>query len=99
MRNIIIFVLVVALLVLGAIAAKPDEASFDRYIVRASKAGEDASLLDEAAGTLKGAQAKLTADYRDHVLWATVEATRGTTTERYLGVFGMWLRLGTGPDR
>lgn len=99
MRNIIIFVLVVALVVLGAIASKPDEASFDRYIERASRPGEEADLLDQASGALKSAQAKLTADYRDHVLWATVEATRGTDRERYLGAFGMWLRLDRGPDR
>ncbi len=99
MRNVIIFVLVVALVVLGAIASKPDEASFDRYIVKASKPGADADLLDEAAGVLKGAQARLAADYRDHLMWATVETTRGTAQERYLGAFGMWIRLGSGPDR
>ena len=45
------------------------------------------------------AQAKLTADYQDHTLWATVEVTRGTERQRWLGVLGMWLRMSSTTDR
>jgi len=98
MRNAIILLLVLAVAALTLAVSKPDEASFKRYIANVEHP-DDASLIEEGQAALLDTQEKMTAKLEDHVLWVTVETTRGTTHKRYLGIVGMWLGLGTGPDR
>ncbi len=98
MKNIVIVLLLVVALALGLAAAKPDEASFHRHLAKVDRQ-DDGGLLEEAGETVTRAQAKLTADYHDHLLWATVEATRGGTERRWLGVMGIWFELTPGADR
>ena len=70
----------------------PDEDNFNRWATKAlvSKSG---SGLEKAKGKALATQANWTADYEGHVLWATVEAYRGTTRHSFLGVLGMWFEL------
>jgi hypothetical protein len=71
----------------------PDEESFNRWAKKAL-VEESGSGLDKAKGTVLATQANWTADYKDRVLWATVDAYQGGTRHRYLGVLWMWLDLG-----
>ena len=50
-------------------------------------------LLAQARDKVLSTQAQFTADYKDHVLWATVDARKGTTVVQYIGVMGMWFEL------
>jgi len=77
----------------------PDAASFHRHLAKLDQNDAEDSLLQRAGESVGRAQAKLTADYRDHTLWATVEVTRGTERQRWLGVLGMWLRMSSTTDR
>ena len=77
----------------------PDEASFHRHLAKLDQNDAEDSLLQRAGESMGRAQAKLTADYRDHTLWATVDVTRGTDKQRWLGVVGMWIRLSDTTDR
>jgi hypothetical protein len=77
----------------------PDEASFHRHLAKLDQNDAEDNLLQRAGESVGRAQAKLTADYQDHRLWATVEATRGTERQRWLGVLGMWLLMSSTTDR
>ena len=54
---------------------------------------EDDSLMAQAGGMFHSTQAHLTADYNDHILWASVQASQGMSKVRYIGLFGMWFEL------
>jgi hypothetical protein len=85
-------VLAIVAVVLALALACPDEDSFHRYLDKAT-AREDDPVFAKAADAILTAQESLTAEYHDHVLWATVEARRGTQRHRYVGVMGIWLEL------
>lgn len=86
-----VIVLGVAVLVLALTC--PDEDGFDRWAKRASEP-ESGSVFEKAKGKALSTQAKWTADYEDHVLWATVDAYQGGTEYRFIGIFGTWIKLG-----
>jgi len=71
----------------------PDEDSFNRW-AKKTLVSESGSTLEKAKGKALATQANWTADYKDRVLWATVEAHQGGTRHRYLGVLWMWIDLG-----
>ncbi|HSN53837.1 MAG: hypothetical protein AB1Z65_01175 [Candidatus Sulfomarinibacteraceae bacterium] len=85
------------LLVVGVVVAlsltRPDEASFKRW-AKANIPSESGSVVEQAKGIALTTQAKWTADYEDHVLWATVDAYQGGTEQRFVGVMGTWFPLG-----
>lgn len=85
------FVVVAVALVLAL--SSPDEASFERWAKKAL-VSESGSGLEKAKGKALATQANWTADYQDRVLWATVEAYQGGKRHRFLGVMGMWFKLG-----
>jgi hypothetical protein len=87
-----IALVVVATILLLALSC-PNEESFNRW-AKKSLAGESASGLDKAKGKALATQANWTADYRDYVLWAVVEAHQGGKRHRFLGVLWMWMDLG-----
>ncbi len=87
-------ILVLLLIVTALAVSRPDRASFDRFIGRAAEA-PDGNLLQRAGAAIATLQAHLTTQYHDHALWATAEVTVGSRHERYLGVAGTWIRLGT----
>ena len=70
----------------------PDEDSFNRWANK-TLVSESGSTLEKAKGKALATQANWTADYRGHVLWATVDAYQGGTELRYIGVLGTWFRL------
>ena len=86
----------VALVVIAAIVilavSCPDEDSFDRWAEK-TLGNESESILKEAQGKALATQAKWTADYEDHFLWATVDAYQGSTERRYVGVLGTWIQV------
>lgn len=92
------FVAVLACALVLAVSV-PDEASFHRHLAKLDQNDAEDNLLQRAGESVGRAQAKLTADYQDHTLWATVELTRGTERQRWLGVLGMWLRMSSTTDR
>lgn len=83
---------VVFILLLLAVSC-PDEDSFDRWAKR-TLAGNTESGLENAKGKVLATQANWTADYKDRVLWATVDAYQGGTSHRYVGLLWMWFNLG-----
>ena len=91
-KAVLIGVFVIAAVVLALALSCPDEDSFHRWVKKAT-ARETKSVVEQAAGALLSTQASWTADYEDHVLWATVEAYQGSDERRYLGIMGMWLEL------
>jgi hypothetical protein len=94
-KSIAIGVVVMVGIVLVLAVTCPDEDSFDRWATSAL-AQDSRGLVDQAKGTALSAQARWTADYENHVLWATVDAYQGGTERRFLGVVGTWFRLGDG---
>lgn len=84
------FIIIAALLALAF--SCPDEENFDRWITKTER-HEDDSLMAKAGGMVLSTQAHLTADYENHILWATVETHRGMSKIRYTGVFGIWFEL------
>jgi len=88
--------LISAFIIIAAVVALafscPDEQSFDRWIEKSSS-HEDASLIAQAGDKVLSAQTQLTAEYDDHVLWATVDAHHGTSKVRYVGLVGIWFEL------
>ncbi len=85
-----VFIIFAAVLALAF--SCPDEESFDRWITKTSSHDDD-SLMAQASGMAHSTQAQLTADYDDHILWATIQARQGMTKVRYIGLFGMWFEL------
>ena len=84
-------VLVAVTLVLAV--SCPDKESFDRW-AKKTQASKSESGLQKAKGKALAAQADWTANYRDFILWATVEAYQGGKQHRYLGVLWIWIDLG-----
>jgi len=70
----------------------PDEAHFKRW-AKENIPPESGSLVKQAQGAALATQARWTADYEDHVLWATVDAYQGGARQRFVGVAGTWVRL------
>ena len=93
MKTILTFVFAVVAVVLALAFSCPDEDSFHRFVKKAS-AREEGNLVDEATDAVLSSQERLTADYEDHILWATVSTRRGVHRARYIGVMGIWLELG-----
>lgn len=89
----LIGVILVAGLVVAMAFSCPDEEDFDRWAQTALEP-ESGSLVAKAKGKALSTQAKWTADYEDHVLWATVDAYQGGARQRFLGIMGTWFKLG-----
>lgn len=85
-------VFVVCVVVVLALTC-PDENSFKIW-AKQNIAHESGSVVEQAKGAALSVQATWTADYEDHVLWATVNAYQGMTRGRFLGFMGTWFRLG-----
>jgi hypothetical protein len=92
-KTVLLALVVVLVVALGLALSIPDEASFHSHLASVDQADGDDSLLHRAGESLGRTQAKLTADYRHHLLWATVEITRGAEKQRWVGALGMWFRL------
>jgi hypothetical protein len=92
MKKLLVIAVVLLVVALAMAATCPDRESFKTWLGQ-QKAGKDASFVDRAADSVLDAQTSVTADYHDRILWATMEATRGTEKHRYLGVFGTWFDL------
>lgn len=86
-------VMLVAGLVVAMAWSCPDEDDFDRWAETALEP-ESGSVVAKAKGKALSTQAKWTADYEDHVLWATVDAYQGGSRHRFVGIMGTWFRLG-----
>jgi hypothetical protein len=86
------FVLVVGVAVALALT-RPDEDSFKRW-AKSNITPESGSVVKQAKGMALTAQAKWTADYESHFLWATVDAYQGSARQRFIGVAGTWFQLG-----
>ena len=71
----------------------PDEDSFDRW-AKNSLVGESESGLEKTKGKMLATQANWTANYKDRVLWATVDAYQGGSSHQYLGLLWFWFDLG-----
>ena len=84
------FVIVVAALAL--VLSCPDEANFKRWAKRSLKP-ESGSATEKAKGQALSTEARWTADYQNHRLWATVDAYQGTTKQRFVGIAGTWFRV------
>ena len=82
---------VVVAIVLLAVSC-PDEDSFNRWAKKAL-VSQSGSGLEKAKGKALATQANWTADYRGHVLWATVDAYQGGTERRYVGLVGTWFQI------
>lgn len=89
MKKALVAAVVVLVVALAMAFSCPDEDSFHSWL-RTNRGKQGGSLLERAAGSVLDAHTALTADYRDRVLWATVEARRGDEQRRYLGLFGVW---------
>jgi hypothetical protein len=79
--------------VLVLVVSCPDEDSFNRW-AKTALVSESGSGLEKAKGKALATQANWTADYRSHVLWATVDAYQGGTERRYVGLVGTWFQIG-----
>ncbi len=90
-KAVIGVVLVVGVALVLAVTC-PDEASFKRW-AKDNIPPESGSVVKKAQGAALATQAKWTADYEDHVLWATVDAYQGGVRQRFVGVAGTWFRL------
>ena len=69
----------------------PDEANFKRWAKRSLKP-ESGSVTEKVKGQALSTEARWTADYESHVLWATVDAYKGTTKQRFVAVSYTHLR-------
>lgn len=98
MKKLLLLVLALVLVMGAALATRPDRASFQRRITRLAQP-EGGSLLDRASSALRKIEAGFTLEYHDHNLWAVGEVRQGGERLRYLGVFGVWIPLGSAPDR
>ena len=83
---------VIAVVVLALVLSCPDEANFKSW-ARASLESKEGTPASRAKGRALATEAKWTADYESHVLWATVDAYQGTTKQRFVGIAGTWFRL------
>jgi hypothetical protein len=83
---------VIAVVVLALVLSCPDEANFKRWAKRSLKR-ESGSVTEKAKGQALSTEARWTADYESHVLWATVDAYQGTAKQRYVGIAGTWFRV------
>jgi hypothetical protein len=92
LKAVVALVVVTGVAVLGLALSCPDEDSFGRWANRALGAESD-SMSEQVKGKVLSTQAKWTADYEDHLLWATVDAYQGSTHHRYLGIAGTWFEL------
>jgi len=85
-----------ALVVVGVVVALaltcPDEQSFKRW-AKENIPPDSGSVVKKAQGAALATQAKWTADYEGHFLWATVDAYQGGAEQRYLGIMGTWFRF------
>ena len=84
--------LVVVVAVLALVLTRPDEASFKRW-AKSSLKPDEGSVTEKAKGQALSTEARWTADYADHVLWATVDSYQGTKRARFVGIGGTWFRL------
>jgi hypothetical protein len=84
--------LVVVVGALALVLSCPDEQSFKRW-AKSSLKPESGSVMEKAKGQALSTEARWTADYENHVLWATVDAYQGTTSQRFIGLAGTWFRL------
>ena len=91
-KKVVMGAIGVVAVVLVLVVSCPDEDSFNRWAKKAL-VSESGSGLEKAKGQALATQANWTADYQNHVLWATVEAYQGGTRHRYLGILGMWMDL------
>lgn len=89
----LIAILIIVVAVLALVLTRPDEASFKSWAKSSLKPAEG-SVMEKAKGQALSTEARWTADYADHVLWATVDSYQGTSRQRFLGVAGFWFRLG-----
>jgi len=94
--KLLIKALMVVVLVVGAVVVLavtcPDEDSFDHW-AKAKLTPEEGSVVEQAKGLALSTQAKWTADYEGHVLWATVDAYQGGSSHRFVGVLGFWFQI------
>ncbi len=90
-KTVVIGIVVIVAVVVGLVLSCPDEESFKRW-ARKSLEPEAGSVVEQAKGKALSTQAKWTADYRSHVLWATVDAYQGGSRHRYVGVAGIWFQ-------
>ena len=91
-KGVIAVVLVVGVAVTLALTC-PDEQSFKRWAAE-NIPPDSGSVVKKAQGAALATQAKWTADYEGHVLWATVDAYQGGKEQQFLGIMGTWFRLG-----
>jgi hypothetical protein len=84
--------LIVVVAVLALVLSCPDEQSFKRWAKRSLKP-ESGSVTEKAKGQALSTEARWTADYQNHRLWATVDAYQGTTKQRFVGIAGAWFRV------
>ena len=91
-KKVVMGAIGVVAVVLVLVVSCPDEDSFNRWAKKAlvSKSG---SGVEKAKGKALATQATWTADYRGHVLWATVDAYQGGTERRYVGLVGTWFQI------
>jgi hypothetical protein len=93
MVKAVIAVVAVVGTVAGLAVTCPDEDSF-RHWAKEEMTPESASVVEQAKGMALTAQAKWTADYENHLLWATVDAYQGSARQRFVGVMGTWFEIG-----
>jgi hypothetical protein len=91
MKKLIVSLIVLLVLALAMAVTCPDKQSLARHIDRSK--GGDGNLLDKAKAKALTAQARLTTDYRDRVLFATAKVGQGRHKEHYLGIFNTWVKL------
>jgi hypothetical protein len=82
----------IAVAALALVLSCPDEASFKSW-AKASLGSKEGTLASRAKGGALATEARWTADYESHVLWATVDAYQGTTKQRFVGIGGTWFRV------
>jgi hypothetical protein len=92
LKAVVVLVGVTGAVVLGLAASCPTEDSFGQW-AREELGADSGSLTEQVKGKVLSTQAKWTAQYEHHVLWATVDAYQGSTHYRYVGVMGTWFKL------
>jgi hypothetical protein len=83
---------VIAVVMVALLLSCPDEASFKSW-AKASLGSKEGTPASRAKGQALATEARWTADYESHVLWATVDAFQGTTKQRFVGIAGTWFRV------
>ena len=92
LNKLLIGLLVIVVAALALVVTCPDEQSFNSW-AKSHLKPESGSVAEKAKGAALSTEARFTAEYESHVLWATVEAYQGTTKQRFLGIAGAWFRL------